>query len=437
MINATMLMKEWERMHLLCMLVGDTRAGRCISDDNRMRLETQHKEVMENRAQQPWSGLINDYQLTMIEQDVIACVCAPDAEPRIGWMMYELQTGAASHYPTPAFIRELFCMDEGMAAELEWLVSDSGALVKNGLVSIEQRGMFQPIKPSARIKTRLLGIQPGPSKIPGAILIKPRAKLGDLVLPPSCMRRLRELLYWCTFSQKIEHWGGRIDGGPIALFCGPSGTGKSLAAEALAAELDKPLYRVDLGMLVSKYIGETEKNINALLDAAAGDDVVLLFDEADSLFGKRGEIREARDRYANLEVSHLLARIERHSGLCILTSNLREHIDAAFARRFHVVADFPLPDIKARTSLWKLFLTAGMPVSRNVNKASIARDIVLTGGQIRNAALQAAVVAAGTGDKITNRILACAIRDELEKSGREVLPKMLGSLAVYLNKENK
>jgi SpoVK/Ycf46/Vps4 family AAA+-type ATPase len=221
----------------------------------------------------------------------------------------------------------------------------------------------------------------------------------------------------------------------VALFSGPSGTGKTFAAEVLANAFERPLFRVDLGLLVSKYIGETEKNLNALFDAAHDRDIVLLFDEADSLFGKRGEVKEARDRYANMEVSHLLSRIERHQGPCILTSNLRQHLDPAFARRFQMVIEFPRPDAEARGELWRLHIPSGAPCDGDVEPALLGKELSLTGGQIRNAALHAAFLAAGESSTITLTHVARAVWTELAKEGDEMMTASLGKLAQYLPEE--
>jgi SpoVK/Ycf46/Vps4 family AAA+-type ATPase len=230
-------------------------------------------------------------------------------------------------------------------------------------------------------------------------------------------------------------WGARLPGGPIALFAGPSGTGKTLAAEVIANTLGRRLYRVDLGMLVSKYIGETEKNLNALFDAADGQNVVLLFDEADSLFGRRGDVREARDRYANMEVSHLLSRIERHRGPCILTTNLRQHLDSAFARRFQVVIDFPRPDISSRAMLWRRALPKFAPLSPDISMEQLGAALELTGAQIRNSALHAAFLAAAQDSVISLAHIAAAVMSELVKDGREVPLSSLGMLAAHLPEE--
>jgi SpoVK/Ycf46/Vps4 family AAA+-type ATPase len=244
---------------------------------------------------------------------------------------------------------------------------------------------------------------------------------------------LREFLLWVEQRSTVEEqWGGIFVGGPVALFTGASGTGKTFAAAVLASELGWPLYRVDLGKLVSKYIGETEKNLNALFDAAHGRAMVLQFDEADSLFSKRGEVREARDRYANMEVSHLLTRIEAHCGPCILTTNLRKHLDSAFARRFQAVVEFPRPAAAARAALWQRLLPPRAPRRDEVDPALLGAAVHLSGGGIRNAALHAAYVAAGEGRAIGLSHVALGVWRELTKDGRDVSLIDLGPLARHL-----
>jgi len=267
----------------------------------------------------------------------------------------------------------------------------------------------------------------------GTSRIWSRARWADLVLPANCLCQLQEFLYWVRCRRTVvNEWGGEDSGGPVALFAGPSGTGKTFAASVLANELGWPLYRVDIGALVSKYIGETEKNLNSLFDAAHGQDMVLQFDEADSLFGQRGEVKDARDRYANMEVSHLLSRIEAHQGPVILTTNLRHHLDSGFARRFQVVVDFPRPDAAARAKLWRNSLPPAAPFFADLDPTVLGQAVTLTGGAIRNAALHAAYLAAGTGGAIGLSQVALSVWRELAKDGREVNPVDLGGLAQWL-----
>jgi SpoVK/Ycf46/Vps4 family AAA+-type ATPase len=259
-----------------------------------------------------------------------------------------------------------------------------------------------------------------------------QASWDDLVLPGDRIAMLHEYIAWLRYrSVVVDDWGGRASGGPIALFSGPSGTGKTFAASVIANELGWPLYRVDLGSLISKYIGETEKNLNLVFSAVHGRPAVLQFDEADSLFGKRGEIRDARDRYANVEVNHLLARIEQHDGPCVLTTNLRGNLDPAFIRRFQMVIDFPRPDVAARSRLWRLHLPPRAPFEPTLDLDLAAAAVHLTGGGIRNAAMHAAFLAAAAGRAIGMPDVALAVWRELGKDGRALAPADLGPLAPF------
>jgi hypothetical protein len=188
--------------------------------------------------------------------------------------------------------------------------------------------------------------------------IEPRAGWDDLVLPPTLLRMLRHIAAHLHQRLRVYHdWGFAEKSGRglgmSALFTGPSGTGKTMAAEVLGRELGLDVYRVDLSQVVSKYIGETEKNLRRIFDAADTGGAILLFDEADALFGRRSEVKDSHDRYANLEVSYLLQRIEAYRGLGILTSNLRQSVDTAFLRRLRFILAFPFPDLEHRREIWQ------------------------------------------------------------------------------------
>ena len=434
MNTAESLTAEWERIDLLGACVSAVRRGIEIPTEMEDRLKEVQQQVTSLRQQEPWLTVVNDYGFQGIDQDILACSLAPEADPRLGWMYQELQSGVSSPFPTPALIREMFVLGDNETDLFNQRLTRNSPLVMSGMIDVHSADNFFPITPTFRARQKLLGWTTSEEiRIPGAIEVPVRAEWNDLVLPDNSLKQIKEFLLWITHRHIVEsEWGARITGGPVALFAGPSGTGKTFAAEVIANGLGWPLYRVDLGLLVSKYIGETEKNLNALFDATHGKQVVLLFDEADSLFGKRGEIKEARDRYANMEVSHLLSRIERHNGPCIMTSNLQKQIDSAFTRRFQVVVKFLRPDSMARSQLWQKHIPAAAPCENNIDTEFLGNEVKLTGGEIRNAALHAAFLAAGEGTPLGMKHIASAVLTEFSKKGGELSVSSLGLLSNYL-----
>lgn len=251
--------------------------------------------------------------------------------------------------------------------------------------------------------------------------IEPAAEWEDLVLPRAEADILREIVANVRQrSQIYDHWGfaGKSGRGlgVSALFAGASGTGKTLAAEIMSRELELDLFRIDLSQVVNKYIGETEKNLRRVFDAAEAAGAVLLFDEADALFGKRGEVKDSHDRYANLEVSYLLQRMECYRGLAILTTNLPQAIDPAFKRRLRFIVQFPFPDIAERADIWRRAFPPRAP-TLGLDIDQLAR-LNVPGGNIRNIALGAAFIAADAGSAVTMEHVRRAARAEYAKIGR-------------------
>ncbi|MGD9881317.1 MAG: ATP-binding protein [Reyranella sp.] len=251
--------------------------------------------------------------------------------------------------------------------------------------------------------------------------IESRVTFDDVVLPAGPASMLRDIARQLRQRDRVyREWGfgakHRLGQGLVALFAGESGTGKTLAAEAIANAVELDLYRVDLATLVSKYIGETEKNLKRLFDTAETSGAVLLFDEADALFGKRSEVKDSHDRYANIEVAYLLQRVEAYRGLAVLTTNMKGALDQAFLRRIRFVVSFPFPDASAREQIWRRQFPVGAPVG-DVDFAALAR-LNLPGGNIRSIAVNAAFKAADAGCPINQSLVLLAAREEFAKLDR-------------------
>lgn len=248
-----------------------------------------------------------------------------------------------------------------------------------------------------------------------------KADWDSLVLPEAQLAVLRQIAAHLRQRFKVqEQWGFAAQGsrglGLATLFAGESGTGKTLAAEVLAHTLHLDLYRIDLSAVVSKYIGETEKNLRQVFDAAEDCGAILLFDEADALFGKRSEVKDSHDRHANIEVSYLLQRMEAYHGLAVLTTNLKSSLDPAFLRRLRFVVQFPFPDQAQRLALWQRVFPAATP-TRDLDFAKLSR-LSMTGGSIRNIALNAAFLAADAGEPVNMAHLLQASHAEASKRER-------------------
>ena len=253
--------------------------------------------------------------------------------------------------------------------------------------------------------------------------IEARYTWDDIVLPIDPLSQLREICSRVEHRQVVyQQWGFdrklSLGKGLNALFSGSSGTGKTMAAEVIATELQLDLYRIDLSQVVSKYIGETEKNLDRIFHAAESANAILFFDEADALFGKRSEVKDAHDRYANIEIGYLLQKVETYSGLAILATNLRQNLDDAFVRRLQFIIEFPFPDEEYRRQIWSVLFPANAPLDPNIDFELLAREIRLPGGNLKNIALASAFYAAAAGGEIQMTHLIKAAQREYLKVGR-------------------
>ncbi|MFE1547654.1 ATP-binding protein [Streptomyces sp. NPDC058718] len=303
----------------------------------------------------------------------------------------------------------------------------SGDQVRRAARSARALAAFEGTAPTLAQVQRSARLVSAPLLDSHARRIRPAVGFADIVLPEAPLGMLHELTGRARNRERVlGEWrlrtGGGRGRGVVALFAGESGTGKTLGAEVVAGELGLDLYVVDLSSVVDKYIGETEKNLERIFVEVDRTDCVLLFDEADAVFGKRSEVKSSHDRYANLESAYLLQRLESFAGIAVLTTNLRANIDEAFTRRLDLVVDFPFPDAEQRVALWHSCL-AGTPKADGLGEeiARCAAEFELAGGSIRSAAVTAGYLAAARGSAVTGADVRAGARREYEKAGRLVL----------------
>ncbi len=306
------------------------------------------------------------------------------------------------------------------------------AFYKDNLVSLEEPLSGDPEVSGALIPSKdlidivLRGYIRKPDLRPDfpAKLLSTEMKWEDIVLPSATLNQLNEIELWLQHNQALANdnkIGKKIKPGFRALFYGPPGTGKTLSACLIGKKTGRDVYRVDLSTIVSKYIGETEKNLAKLFDRAERKDWILFFDEADALFGKRTNVSDSHDRYANQEVSYLLQRIEYHEGLVILATNMKNNMDSAFLRRFQSIVYFPSPKSEERLLLWQKAFSDSIPADKNIALADIAKKYELSGSLILNIVSHTTLKAINENSPvITNSMLMEGISRELAKEGRTV-----------------
>jgi SpoVK/Ycf46/Vps4 family AAA+-type ATPase len=245
---------------------------------------------------------------------------------------------------------------------------------------------------------------------------------NDIVLPHDQLVQLKEICNQARYRHIVYgEWGFErklhLGRGLSVLFSGLSGTGKTMAAEVLAHTLALDLYKIDLSQIINKYIGETEKNLDRIFQAAEGTNAILFFDEADALFGKRSQVHDAHDRYANIEVGYLLQKLEEYDGIVILATNLRNNMDEAFTRRLKFIVEFPFPDEPYRGSIWRKQFPAAAPLDEDIDFDFLARQFRVAGGNIKNIVLNASFLAASDESSIHMKHLILAARREFQKMG--------------------
>ena len=253
--------------------------------------------------------------------------------------------------------------------------------------------------------------------------IIPKYSWQDIILPSDKLQQLKEICSCVKYRHIVyDKWGFdrklSLGKGLNILFAGPSGTGKTMAAEIIAGELNIDLYKIDLSTVVSKYIGETEKNLSRIFEEAETSNAILFFDEADALFGKRSEVHDSHDRYANIEIAYLLQKMEEYNGMTILATNLSKNIDEAFLRRIHFSVELPFPNKEYRRQIWQITFPKETPRSGDIDLEFLAKRFNITGGNIRNIILSGAFLAAEDGQVIKMEHLIRATKREFQKMGK-------------------
>jgi hypothetical protein len=377
----------------------------------------------------PLGRLVARYALDPLETTVIAAALAPEVDEKFDVLYGALVDRPGSVGLTVEALRNLLGRSFAARVALPALMAPTGTLRAAHLVTLERSDgstLTARIRLNPELAAWLCG-RPADepefsSEFPAARL-HTRHRLDDLVVPGDVRERLEFVLQRIAGREQVlERWGFAQHhdnaAGLHVLFHGPPGTGKTMAAAIIGAETGLPVYRCDLAAVVSKYIGDTEKNLAQIFERAEARDWILFFDEADALFGRRGEVTDARDRWANEQVSYLLQRLETFSGVTILATNLLRNVDEAFQRRIHLQVQFFAPEPAERTRLWRAVLPPPLPLADDVDLDELAESFVLTGGEIRNAAFHAAFRAAADGGVVTGAFLRDGIRGEYEKGGR-------------------
>ncbi|MGB3180064.1 MAG: ATP-binding protein [Cyclobacteriaceae bacterium] len=390
---------------------------------------------------------VNEYPASFAERLILAMAWAPYLRPGLlpylhnttrhpeGNLLAGGYMGASLHFFTPTLQTAQYLLAGKSAEDSHMpytLLRADGNLIRNSWVDIESIQPGTPyfsrvIRPAGRLYDAIVT---GQDKAPRfsaefpAVHVETGMDWDDLVLPGETYEQVEEVVEWIEHGHKLMNhplFARKSRRGFTALFWGPPGTGKTMTAGLIGKRTKRPVYRVDLSMVVSKYIGETEKNLSRVFEQAEHRNWILFFDEADALFGKRSETRDAHDRYANQEVSYLLQRVEEFAGTVILASNFKGNIDAAFMRRFQSVVYFPLPDQYQRTHLWRKVFGEDFTLENDGLYDELSRRFTLSGGSItnigRNCILKAIVAET---DEINTDTLREAIQKELAKEGKSM-----------------
>ena len=424
------LQAEFARLEVLLRIVQRHRDDKQASAEQKRDLSEAQCAVDAARAKGVWQSLLpGGLAAEPLVPDVLALALFPYARPSAVLALTALQQGVSGAAPCQALVHELLMLGPREEAALNLLISPAHELLALGAIRTEGVGPLRQIHPGAAILRRVFG-EEGFGNLPAGIRLISTAQrpLPDLLISAEMTERLAEIEALACLAEEAPSDAG----GPAVLFVGAPGTGKSLAARHLAKRLGRPLFQLDLGAIVSKWVGETERNLSRVFEQMAGTEGCILIDEADALLGKRVNVKEGRDHYVNITVSHLLMLLENHRGLVFLTSNLRANLDDAYTRRFAAVVEFKRPDAELRTRLWQGVLDRHSVEGDIPELVRLAGSIDLSAAEIANAGRLAVALARLDGGPITAGTLARAVLREKTKVTATFARTDLRMLAPYL-----
>jgi hypothetical protein len=377
----------------------------------------------------PLAAAIGMAELSAAEALILVAAIAPLVDERFDALYAQLTDREGVVGLTGEVARTLVARSFSARLDAAALLGPLGALRASGLLVLDpEDSLTGRLTPEPALAAWVLGLPIAERRATSDFPARPLTTvhtMADVVLAPRTRARLAQLQDRVRLRGRVvDEWGfGRHhdnSSGLVALFHGPPGTGKTMTAGAIAGAAGLPAYMIDLSALVSKYIGETEKALAKVFDRAAREQCVLVFDEADAVFGTRTEVSDAHDRYANQEVSYLLTRVESHPGVVILTTNLVGNIDEAFRRRIHIDVEFSAPGPTERAAIWTAALPPALPTSGDLGLEDLADRFAITGAQIRDAIIDAAYAAAARDEAVTRDHLVAAVRQQYDKAGRTV-----------------
>lgn len=431
---AEQLASELRRVSVLVGITARHREGRSATAEQKKQLTEVQDEVAASRRRGFWADLLDCVDPPeALACDALAVALYPVVWPSKALALAALQPGLAEPSPSQALLHELLMVGPAEELALHRILSPAGPLLARHWLQVEGAGPSRLIRPGPRLLRRVLG-EEGFGALPAGVTLADDGggDLPKLILRPQTQRALDEVAALAAYALDRGRDG---PAGPSVLLTGPPGTGKSLAARHLSRRIGRPLFQLNLGIIVSKWLGETERNLSRVFEQMSGTSGCILIDECDALLGKRVSVKEGRDHYVNLTVSHLLTLLERHRGPVWLTSNLRSNLDDAYIRRFSAVVEFRRPDKGLREAAWSREIADALPEGPRSELARLAASVDLSPAEIAAACHFAKALARARQAPLTAADVARAVECERTKSTDTFTRNDLQALTPYLGED--